>query len=191
MQLISRRTNDRTDEYGGSLENRVRFLRELIEDTKDAIGDTCAVAVRLAVDELLGEDGITHQGEGHDIVAMLAELPDLWDVNISGWSNDSATSRFEKEGYQEPYTAFVKSLTSKPVVGVGRYTSPDVDGVCDPPGRPRSDRGGAALHRRSILAQQDQGRPHRRHPRMHWLQHLRHRRHALRPHSLHAESHHG
>jgi dimethylamine/trimethylamine dehydrogenase len=125
MQFMLRRYNDRTDEYGGSLVNRVRFFRELIEDTKEAVGDKCAVAVRFAVDELLGKDGITHQGEGYDIVAMLAELPDLWDVNISGWSNDSATSRFEKEGYQEQYTAFVKKLTTKPVVGVGRYTSPD------------------------------------------------------------------
>lgn len=125
MHFLLRRYNDRTDEYGGSLENRVRFLKELIEDTKEAVGDKCAVAVRLAVDELLGEDGLTHQGEGRDIVAMLAELPDLWDVNISGWENDSATSRFEKEGYQEPYIAFVKTLTGKPVVGVGRYTSPD------------------------------------------------------------------
>ncbi|GAB4452647.1 MAG: NAD(P)-binding protein [Anaerolineales bacterium] len=125
MQFIVRRYNDRTDEYGGSLENRVRFLRELIEDTKEAVGDTCAVAVRFAVDELLGEDGITHQGEGHDVIAMLAELPDLWDVNVSGWSHDSATSRFEKEGHQEKYISFVKQLTSKPVVGVGRYTSPE------------------------------------------------------------------
>ena len=44
---------------------------------------------------------------------------------MSGWSNDSASSRFEKEGYQERYIGFVKSLTTKPVVGVGRYTSPD------------------------------------------------------------------
>jgi len=124
-QFLLRRYNDRTDEYGGSLENRVRLFRELLEDTKEAVGDTCAVAARLAVEELLGEDGLTHQGEGHDILAMLAELPDLWDVNLSAWSNDSATSRFEKEGYQEKYIAFVKSLTSKPVVGVGRYTSPD------------------------------------------------------------------
>lgn len=125
MQFLTRRYNDRTDEYGGSLENRARLLRELIEDTRDAVGDRCAVAVRLAVDELLGEDGITHQGEGHDVVAMLAELPDLWDVNVSGWSNDSMSSRFAQEGYQEDYIGFVKRLTTKPVVGVGRYTSPD------------------------------------------------------------------
>lgn len=125
MQFLMRRYNNRVDEYGGSLENRVRFFREIIEETKEAVGDRCAVAVRFAVDELLGDEGITCQGEGYDIVAMLAELPDLWDVNISGWSNDSMTSRFAKEGYQEPYISFVKRLTSKPVVGVGRYTSPD------------------------------------------------------------------
>jgi dimethylamine/trimethylamine dehydrogenase len=124
-QFLLRRYNDRTDEYGGSLENRTRLFRELLEDTKEAVGDKCGIVARFAVEELLGKAGITHQGEGHDIIAMLAELPDLWDVNLSGWSNDSATSRFEKEGYQEKYTAFVKSLTGKPVVGVGRYTSPD------------------------------------------------------------------
>jgi dimethylamine/trimethylamine dehydrogenase len=125
IQFILKRYNDRNDEYGGSLENRVRFFRELIEESKEAIGDSCAVAVRFAVDELLGEDGLTHQGEGHDVVAMLAELPDLWDVNISGWNNDSVTSRFGQEGQQEKYISFVKQLTTKPVVGVGRYTSPD------------------------------------------------------------------
>ena len=125
IQFILKRYNDRTDEYGGSLENRVRFLRELIEETKEAVGDTCAVAVRFAVDELLGEDGLANQGEGYDVVAMLAEFPDLWDVNVSGWNNDSITSRFGKEGHQEKYISFVKQLTTKPVVGVGRYTSPD------------------------------------------------------------------
>lgn len=125
QHFLSRRFNQRTDEYGGSLENRVRLLRETIEDTKDAVGDRCAIAVRLAVDEMLGDDGLTHEGEGHDVVAMLAELPDLWDVNISDWPNDSVTARFGEEGAQEPYIRFVKKLTTKPVVGVGRYTSPD------------------------------------------------------------------
>lgn len=125
MHFLSRRMNDRTDEYGGSLENRARLLRELIEDTKDAVGGTCGVAVRLAVDELMGDAGITSTGEGRDVIAMLAELPDLWDVNVSAWSNDSATSRFQKEGFQEDHIRFVKQVTTKPVVGVGRYTSPD------------------------------------------------------------------
>jgi dimethylamine/trimethylamine dehydrogenase len=126
FQFLSRRTNHRGDAYGGSLENRVRLLREMIEDTKDAVGDTCAVAVRLAVDELHGPEGITSEGEGREIIAMLAELPDLWDVNVAGaLGNDSRSARFSGEGFQEANVAFVKSLTTKPVVSVGRFTSPD------------------------------------------------------------------
>jgi len=118
--------NQRSDEYGGSLENRVRLTKEILVDVKEAVGDQCAVAFRFATDELMGSDGLQAESEGRDIVGMLAEIPDLWDVNISAWSNDSATARFEpNEGYQEPYTAFVKTLTSKPVVGVGRFTSAD------------------------------------------------------------------
>ncbi|MDC1026287.1 FAD-dependent oxidoreductase [Candidatus Thioglobus sp.] len=119
--------NDRTDEYGGSIENRVRLTRELLEETKDAVGDTCAVAFRFAVDELKGSDGMQFFEEGRAVVEMLAEIPDLWDVNVSDWANDSQTSRFEpNEGYQIPYVEFVKSITTKPVVGVGRLTSPDL-----------------------------------------------------------------
>lgn len=126
MHFLQPRYNQRSDEYGGSLENRVRLTREVISEMKDAVGDSCAVAFRFAVDELMGDEGLSSEGEARDIVGLLADLPDLWDVNVSGWENDSATARFEPiEGYQEPYTAFVKSMTSKPVVGVGRFTSPD------------------------------------------------------------------
>ncbi len=125
MHFLQSRHNHRTDEYGGSLLNRARLLRELIEDTKEAVGADCAVAVRFAVDELRGPDGISAGCEGREVVEMLAELPDLWDVNISDWPNDSRTSRFAAEGYQEEFVRFVKSVTTKPVVGVGRFTSPD------------------------------------------------------------------
>ena len=124
MHFLQRRRNQRTDQYGGSLENRVRLLREVLQDTKDAVGDTCAVALRFATDELLGPCGM-EVNEAKDIVAMLAELPDLWDVNLAAWDNDSVPSRFAGEGAQEPFIDFVKQLTSKPVVGVGRFTSPD------------------------------------------------------------------
>ena len=125
MHFLSPRHNRRTDEYGGSLENRVRLTRELLEETHEAVGDRCGVAFRFAVDELLGDAGIACAAEGREVVEMLAELPDLWDVNVSDWANDSVTARFGEEGEQEPYIAFVKQLTTKPVVGVGRFTSPD------------------------------------------------------------------
>ncbi|KFN49119.1 methylamine [Arenimonas malthae CC-JY-1] len=124
MHFLQRRRNQRTDEYGGSLENRVRLLREVLQDTKEAVGHRCGVALRFATDEFLGPGGV-ELAEARDIVAMLAELPDLWDVNVAAWYNDSVPSRFAPEGAQEPFIDFVKKATSKPVVGVGRFTSPD------------------------------------------------------------------
>jgi len=124
-RFLSPRANTRTDEYGGSLQNRTRLVRELIEDTKDAVGDTCAVAVRFAADERIGVDGEPLHGERRDMLGLLGELPDLWDINIHDYSREMGTSRFVKEGGLEPYMDYVKSVTSKPVVTVGRFTSPD------------------------------------------------------------------
>ncbi len=122
--FLSARTNRRSDEYGGSMENRTRLLRELIEDTKDAVGDRCAVAVRYSVG---GDDGestaLTH--ERRDRLEMLAELPDLWDININNYYQEMGVSRFIKEASLEEHMSFVKSVTTKPVVTVGRFTSPD------------------------------------------------------------------
>ena len=119
------RYNQRSDEYGGSLENRVRLYREIIEEAKDAVGDTMGVIARFSVDEMLGDKGLEADKEGREIIEMLAELPDLWDVCLADWDNDSQTSRFADEGFQEPFIDFVKQVTTKPVVGVGRYTTPD------------------------------------------------------------------
>ncbi|WP_342074964.1 FAD-dependent oxidoreductase [Yoonia sp. SS1-5] len=123
--FLSRRTNFRSDEYGGSLENRARLLREILEDTLELAEGERAVALRFAVHEPGAKHAMTYDGEGREVVEMLADLPDLWDVNISGWSADSATSRFTEQGYQLEFTSFVKQVTNKPVVGVGRFTSPD------------------------------------------------------------------
>jgi dimethylamine/trimethylamine dehydrogenase len=123
--FLSAKTNTRSDEYGGSLQNRVRLVRELIEETKDAVGDRCAVAVRFSADAARAVDGEPVIGEHRDMLAMLAELPDLWDINISDYSQEMGVSRFVKEASLEAHMAYVKSITSKPVVTVGRFTSPD------------------------------------------------------------------
>lgn len=123
--FLDPRVNTRGDEYGGSLENRVRLVRELIEDTKDAVGDRCAVAVRFKADETIGADGQPEYGERREMFSMLAELPDLWDINIADYTLEMGVSRFTKEAALEPYMAWVKTVTTKPVVTVGRFTSPD------------------------------------------------------------------
>jgi len=123
--FLSAKTNTRTDEYGGSLENRVRLVRELIEETRDAVGDRCAVAVRFSADDESSGDGNPVNTEHREMLEMLAELPDLWDINIQDYSREMGASRFIKEGSLEAYMSYVKSITSKPVVTVGRFTSPD------------------------------------------------------------------
>ena len=123
--FLSPAYNHRIDEYGGSFENRLRLFREVLEEAQEEAKAEIAIAVRFAVHELSGPKAITYDGEGRDVVEALAEIPDLWDVNVSGWSRDSGTSRFDPEGFQDEFTSFVKTVTTKPVVGVGRFTSPD------------------------------------------------------------------
>ncbi|MEB8386992.1 FAD-dependent oxidoreductase [Rhodobacteraceae bacterium KMM 6894] len=121
QHFLSPLTNQRLDEYGGSLENRARLFRELIEDAKDAVGDTMAIAVRLS----LHEAGGLENAMVRDVIEMHKDLPDLWDLGHGTWEDCSGPSRFTDEGAQEPLVGGIKALTDKPVVGVGRFTSPD------------------------------------------------------------------
>lgn len=125
QHFLSRATNQRNDEYGGSLENRSRLMRELIEEGRDAIGDTCAITLRLSLDETIGELGFANS-EVRDMIEMHADLPDLWDLAQGTWEDCSGPSRFKQEAAQEELVRGIKKLTSKPLVGVGRFTSPDV-----------------------------------------------------------------
>jgi dimethylamine/trimethylamine dehydrogenase len=122
--FLSPRFNHRTDEYGGNARNRMRLLREILEDTQEAAGGRVAVACRISVEEGLGDAGLS-RGDVAEILGELGELPDLWDFVLGTWEADSNTSRFGPEGEQEQYVIGLKQLTTKPVVGVGRFTSPD------------------------------------------------------------------
>lgn len=129
-------SNQRTDEYGGSLENRARLLTELIIETKEAVGDTCAVAVRFSVSNG-GPDHDQDTAEPRAMLELLADLPDLWDVTVHDYSFEMGTSRFVPEAGLEATMSWVKSVTDKPVVSVGRFTTPETmlrlvrDGVID------------------------------------------------------------
>src|ERR1700733_153220 len=91
--------NRRTDAYGGSVRNRVRIVRELLEATHAAVA-------------------------GRGAVALLSDLPALWDVKLDSSPTDCAPSRFAAEGSHEGIIDFVKKVTDRPVVGVGRFTPP-------------------------------------------------------------------
>ncbi len=117
--------NMRTDAYGGSLANRARIVRELLEVTHEAVQGQCAVALRISLEELRGRPSETAPSEAHELVSLMSDLPDLWDVKLDSSPTDCAPSRFAPEGSHEPVIDFVKKLTQRPVVGVGRFTSPD------------------------------------------------------------------
>lgn len=125
QHFLSRATNQRHDEYGGSLENRSRFAREVVADMRDAIGDTMALTMRVSLDESIGNLGFSN-AEVREFVEMNADLPDLWDLAQGSWDECSGPSRFKEEGAQELLVRGIRELSSKPVVGVGRFTSPDV-----------------------------------------------------------------
>lgn len=118
QQFLSPDTNHRADAYGGSLANRARLLAEVLADTRDAVGDRCAVACRLALDAV-------PEGELAGLFDLLGELPDLWDIVPGNWEVDSVSSRFAGEAANDALYKGIKALTTKPVVGVGRFTSPD------------------------------------------------------------------
>jgi len=124
QHFLSRATNQRTDEYGGSLENRSRFMRELVEDIKNAVGDSMGITLRLSLEEAIDEHSFTNT-ELREVIEMHRDLPDLWDLAHGSWEDCSGTSRFKEEAAQQDLVSGIKALTDKPIVGVGRFTSPD------------------------------------------------------------------
>ncbi|WP_373356322.1 FAD-dependent oxidoreductase [Pseudoroseicyclus sp. CXY001] len=117
--------NHRTDAYGGSAQNRVRLISELIDAVREATHGRTAVALRISLQELRARPAEGAETEAHEVIELLKDAPDLFDVKMDYSSSDCAPSRYVQEGSHEPVVDFVKTITDKPVVGVGRFTSPD------------------------------------------------------------------
>src|SRR5881275_482015 len=129
QQFLTPYYNKRTDEYGGSFENRARFWRETIEQVKEAVGEDTAIAVRMSCDMFMGEAGTQLERDCLPFVELCDEIVDVWDINVSGiseWGEDATPSRFYPSGRMLPWQEAVKKVSKKPVLGVGRFTSPDL-----------------------------------------------------------------
>jgi len=90
----------------------------------DEYGDTCAVAVRFNA-SMEGSDPDHDTAEPREMIEHLGELPDLWDITALDYAHEMGTSRFVPEAALEEMMSWVKSVTTKPVVSVGRFTSPE------------------------------------------------------------------
>jgi 2,4-dienoyl-CoA reductase-like NADH-dependent reductase (Old Yellow Enzyme family)/thioredoxin reductase len=131
QQFISPVTNHRTDEYGGSVENRVRFALELCASIRSAVGKDFAVGIRLSADELLPE-GLTPK-EMAPIAALLEERGDFDFLNVSfsvgggmPFATQQADMTWEQAAFVD-YAAAVKQATKGiPVFAVCRIIDPQI-----------------------------------------------------------------
>ncbi|MFT4118813.1 FAD-dependent oxidoreductase [Bradyrhizobium sp.] len=131
LQFLEQRYNQRTDKYGGSLDNRARFYIELMGAVKRAVGDRLAVTTRYEIDTVNGDHRMQYHDEGIRFVQLMhAEgVCDLWSVKIGDyeeWGEDAGSSRFRKSNWMRPFIMDVKGVVGNiPVVSNGRFTSPD------------------------------------------------------------------
>ena len=102
-EFLNPETNTRIDEYGGSLENRVRLIRELIEETKEIVDGKAAVATRFSV-------GL-EDTESYDAFGLLSNLPDLWDLTVPDYNVEMGNSRFVKEAALTSSVEKAKAMT--------------------------------------------------------------------------------
>ena len=132
QHFLMAKYNRRTDEYGGSLENRARFWLETIEQVREAVGEDCAITARLCVDTLNDDPrGIRAPEEAYQFIQLADHLVDFWDLQAGGWvaaewaGDDAVASRFAGEFSHREYIAAVRPATRKPIAAVGRFTNPD------------------------------------------------------------------
>jgi 2,4-dienoyl-CoA reductase-like NADH-dependent reductase (Old Yellow Enzyme family)/thioredoxin reductase len=130
-QFLSSYTNERSDNYGGSLENRCRLLKEIIEATRVEVGSDYPIIVRLSVDEHLEYVGKPNQGiqlsEGIEI-AKLTESYGADALDISCGIYETMNTAWEPVGFDEGWKidapAQVKAAVSVPVIGVSVIRNP-------------------------------------------------------------------
>jgi dimethylamine/trimethylamine dehydrogenase len=130
--FLMAKMNDRSDEYGGSLENRARFWMETIEQVREAVGEQCAVTARLCIETYNDSPlGIRAGEEAYGFIELADHLVDFWDLQAGGWSaaewagDDAKASRFVPEFDDRKYVEAVRGATAKPIAAVGRFTNPD------------------------------------------------------------------
>ena len=124
-QFLSPLTNQRTDEFGGSMENRVRFLRLILEETRKLVGADYPIMIRISADEFV-PGGLTLE----DTLGWLPMVNDEVDLyNVSAGLNDSMELMIDKgylkDGWKRYLARAVKEATGKPVITSGNIRDPE------------------------------------------------------------------
>lgn len=121
-EFLSPLTNKRTDEYGGSLENRVRFLREVLKEVKSIWPDTKPIIVRVSAEDY--EEGGNHAQDMAQIIQLIKdEGIDLVNVSSGGVVNVGPKAY---PGYQVRFAEMIRNTTAIPVIAGGLIHSPQL-----------------------------------------------------------------
>ena len=126
-QFLSPVYNKRDDEYGGSLENRLRFTREVIDEVRRRTGDDWAIGIRLTLSEFMGEGSLDIE-DAKETVRLLESWCKLDFVNVSAAGYHNIFKAIEPsdvpDGFLVDLSAQVKATTGLPVFTIGGIKDP-------------------------------------------------------------------
>ena len=139
-QFFNRYYNRRTDEYGGSIENRCRFIAEIITGIREKLGPKYPILVRMCGDEMTPIEGFFDLEEGIEIAKYLESLG-IDAIDISMGSSRNADANCEpfsyKPGWKKHVAKAYKEALHIPVIATNTIKNPDFaeqlleEGVCD------------------------------------------------------------
>ncbi len=128
-QFLNPHVNLRGDEYGGSVENRLRFLKQVIADVRERVGREFVVGLRISGDEK-DPEGLT---EADSLAAITAVAGELDYVNVIAGTSATIGAAFHivppmfiEGGYVAPFAATVKQAVRIPVLVAGRINQPQI-----------------------------------------------------------------
>lgn len=132
QQFISPNTNRRTDEYGGSFENRMRFVTEIIDGIRDRCGEDYPIMVRMTADEMYDRIGLP--GKGYDLeygkrVAKRLEELGVNAIDVTSACYDAYNYWLEPTSFEPGWRKYlsreIKSVVSIPVGGANVIRTPE------------------------------------------------------------------
>ena len=190
-QFISPLYNKRTDRWGGSQENRLRFPVEALKRMRAAAGDDRFVGYRINSTSFWPGD--LEIDDVRDIVVEIEKRADIDYVDVSAGVHHAfihTPMEFEA-GWERGYARKIREVSSKPVLLVGRITTPDVAEQLLEAGGRRCHLPRAPTLHRPPLGQEGAGGPHRRHPLVRRRQLLLEEREPGRAGAVHLQPHRG
>ena len=125
-QFLSPITNKRTDEFGGSVENRTRFCRMVIDEVRKQVGPFFPIMLRLSADELM-EGGNTLE-DTLEYLDYLQEEVDIFDVScgLNGSIQYQIDANYLPDGWRSYMAKAVKEKFNKPCISMGNVRDPKV-----------------------------------------------------------------